>query len=77
MDADRPTTGHATERSRVVGVCPHCRGSGFVSQREERCCGNYLDSGECCAAIHGTANIIVEFEETECGPCRGTGEIDP
>lgn len=22
-----------------------------------RCCGNYLDTGECCAAVHGTANL--------------------
>ena len=22
-----------------------------------RCCGNYLDTGECCAAAYGTANL--------------------
>ena len=22
-----------------------------------QCCGNYLDTGECCAAVNGTANL--------------------
>ena len=55
-----------------VATCPVCCGAGHGGY-EERCCGNYLSTGECCAAQYGTANVIVE--PMTCPACGGSGEV--
>ena len=44
--------------------CGECRGEGRV------CCGNYLDTGECCCALYGEDRL------DPCPTCHGTG-IEP
>lgn len=43
------------------GPCSTCGGQGMV------CCGRYLDSGECCAAMDGGASM------EPCPGCGGSG----
>lgn len=36
-----------------------------------RCCGQYLDSGECCASIYGEARLVPEQTESQRVKCAG------
>jgi DnaJ-class molecular chaperone len=57
-------------------VCPVCDGTGRQTYDDVDCCGNYLDTGECCAAIYGTDRLIPIQIDDVCYMCDGTGEVD-
>ena len=54
-------------------ACPECMGTGVDIENDLDCCGNYLDTGECCAAIHGTANLVPVQIQVQCAACEGLG----
>lgn len=53
--------------------CPSCEGHGWVVGSTLGCCGNVLDSGECCAAKYGTDRLVPEQTQEQCGECGGSG----
>lgn len=59
--------------------CNDCDGHGWVIGEgyELGCCGNVLESGECCAAKYGEANLVPVpvQEQVACPTCLGAGEI--
>lgn len=65
-DADRLAQAEALLSA---AKCPDCDGSGVVVHSVTRpypeCCGNFLDSGECCGEP-----VAVPVEEGEPGPCQ-------
>lgn len=56
----------------MTETCDECGGTGTLD--EYVCCGQYLETGECCATIYGSANLMLEYEE--CPYCGGSGEIE-
>jgi hypothetical protein len=56
--------------------CPECYGAGYLSWVEPACCGNYLPTGECCAAQYGTDRLVLEERGEPCGYCGGNGYVD-
>lgn len=58
----------------LMKTCPECNGDGFivVPGIELQCCGNFMNSGECCG------NPIPKEvpEQVQCYTCSCTGEIE-
>jgi len=54
------------EQTRPSVTCPVCEGHGYA--REQICCGNGLENGECC----GDALDDVQ----KCEECNGEGYVD-
>jgi hypothetical protein len=74
-DVTPPTVPEAGPQP-VERLCEACDGQGALMDMESECCGNYLDSGECCAAIYGTANLIPVQVPIPCGLCGAKGTVD-
>lgn len=55
--------------------CSVCDGRGREEPYiEGACCGSYLATGECCAALYGADRLVpVEVEGEPCPACGGTG----
>jgi hypothetical protein len=47
----------------ATSECPDCGGDG------QACCGDVLDTGECCAALYGTDRLV------PCPTCGGSGAL--
>jgi len=61
-----------------LASCPSCRGEGHLAPPDWDmvCCGNFLDSGECCTAVYGSANLVMVPVFEACPTCGGKGYIE-
>ena len=58
--------------------CDACGGRGGFERVERECCGDYLPSGECCAAVYGTDRLVPARYVDPCERCGGSAETpDP
>ena len=50
-----------------AAVCPTCLGKGWIfgTTTEMGCCGNFLSTGECCAAVREANLVPTEVEVQE------------
>lgn len=55
--------------------CPACDGTGVVGVDDVDCCGSYLDTGECCAALYGTSRLVQVVIPEPCPNCLGAGKV--
>jgi DnaJ-class molecular chaperone len=56
--------------------CHECSGRGGFEHTDWECCGHYLPSGECCAAIYGQDRLVPVPSIEPCQWCDGTG-VEP
>lgn len=60
--------------------CPNCQGFGWIegSAWIADCCGEFLPSGECCAAKYGGDRMVeVEVQaQVDCPMCGGRGTVE-
>lgn len=58
-----------------LAACLTCDDNGWVVVEGVKwvCCGNYLDTGECCSAKYGEDRLVPEpiQEQATCPDCEG------
>lgn len=59
-----------------LATCPRCDGDGYTLETEMGCCGQYLGTGECCAAAYGTAYLEPYPTQVGCPVCWGAGYVE-
>jgi hypothetical protein len=58
--------------------CHECDGVGGFETTDWQCCGQFLPTGECCAAKYGIDRLVPVPVMEPCEWCGGTGiEPDP
>jgi hypothetical protein len=58
-------------------ICHQCGGEGGFDYTDWECCGHYLPTGECCAAIYGQDRLVPIVTREPCTWCGGSGQEPP